>query len=46
MKTRMLAWLIGWVNHPHALRLAFGALALIGAAFQLATPPAGGGSPT
>ncbi|WP_352429926.1 hypothetical protein [Thermoflexus sp.] len=46
MKTRMLAWLIGWANHPHALRLAFGALALIGAVFRLATPPADGGSPS
>ncbi len=46
MKTRVLALWMGWMTHPHAIRLALTALWLVGAVFRLATPPAGGGNPS
>jgi hypothetical protein len=46
MKARGLALATWLMTHPQAFRLALLAVWLVGAVFQLANPPAGGGSPT
>ncbi len=46
MKTRGLVLVTWLMTHPHAIRFALMALWLVGAVFQLANPPAGGGSPS
>lgn len=46
MKTRGLALATWLMAHPHMFRLALLAVWLVGAVFQLANPPTGGGNPT
>lgn len=46
MKARAFTLVTWLMRHSHAVRLALTALWLVGAVFQLANPPAGGGSPS